>query len=157
MEKETNNETNKELSVKERATKRLNEVLLFYINDKATPSSLYTNTILNELKVIKETLALLDAYDWKQQYSEYGHEVDGKMVKEVAVWEQNSNLEIRNHKTWIVAEYSKLYEKHDRLANADGLYQCICSDAMTAVFAIVGINETLDYNKLISIDNFKMS
>lgn len=53
---------------------------------------------LDATRLLKDTLSLIKEYDWKLMYSEY--ETDGH--KEVAVWEQNYDGRIRNHKTWVV-------------------------------------------------------
>ena len=56
---------------------------------------------LNELKAIREILNLLDTYDWKQMYSEYDvKDENGNWITEIAVWEQNGNKQIKNHKKW---------------------------------------------------------
>lgn len=51
---------------------------------------------LNEVKVIREIMDLINRYDWKLMYSEYT--IDDK--KQIAIWEQNGEGQIRNHKTW---------------------------------------------------------
>jgi len=65
------------------------------------------NEALNEIKVIKEIMNLLDIYDWKQHHSEYSTVVNEKMVNEVAVWRQNGEGRIKNHQIWIVSEKIK--------------------------------------------------
>jgi len=56
------------------------------------------NRAFNEIKMVKEILNLLEMYDWKLIHSEY-HTGE---VKQVAVWEQNGEGLIRNHKVWNV-------------------------------------------------------
>lgn len=54
------------------------------------------NKTLNEIKVVKEIFALLDTYDWKLMHSEYATENSNQ----VAIWEQNGDGQIRNHKVF---------------------------------------------------------
>lgn len=55
-------------------------------------------TYRNLMKTLAEATDLIRKNEWKLKYSEY--ETDGH--KEVAVWEQNYDGEIRNHKKWAV-------------------------------------------------------
>jgi hypothetical protein len=58
------------------------------------------------LKSLRETLELIKKYDWQLMYSEY--EISDKKddtilnnyITEIAVWEQNHEGNIRNHKVW---------------------------------------------------------
>lgn len=60
---------------------------------------------LNELKTIREIMNLIDTYDWKLQYSEYKIKINNdELVKQVSIWEQNSDGQIRNYKSWNVIE-----------------------------------------------------
>lgn len=52
------------------------------------------------LRLLKDTLSLIEEYDWELKYSEY--QSDGQ--KEVSVWEQNHSGEIRNHKSWTIID-----------------------------------------------------
>jgi len=56
------------------------------------------NGYIATLKSLRETLDLINKYDWQLHYSEY--ETDGR--KQVSVWEQNHENNIRNHKIWNV-------------------------------------------------------
>lgn len=58
------------------------------------------NNYLATLKSIKETLRLIEEYDWTLKYSEYktGNE------PQIAVWEQNHEGQIRNYKIWTIKE-----------------------------------------------------
>lgn len=61
------------------------------------------NGYISTLKSLRETLDLIHKYDWQLYYSEYGVEsdnVDSGYAIEIAVWEQNHEGQIRNHKTW---------------------------------------------------------
>lgn len=52
-------------------------------------------------RVIKETLSLLETYGWQQMYSIYEipDEINhGDFIDMIAVWEQNSEGQIRNHR-----------------------------------------------------------
>ena len=61
------------------------------------------------LKSLRETLDLIKKYDWNLMYSEYGVEnINNQLVTEIAVWEQNHDGQIRNHKVWRTdVEYKK--------------------------------------------------
>lgn len=50
------------------------------------------------IKSLKETLDLISKYDWRLMYSEYGYQKE----KQIAIWEQNHDHQIRNHKIWNV-------------------------------------------------------
>jgi|GEM_PF-5505993 len=54
----------------------------------------------NEIKMVKEILNLIDTYDWKNMNATY-HTGE---VKQISIWEQNGNGQIRNHKVWNVVE-----------------------------------------------------
>jgi len=63
------------------------------------------NKSFNEIKMVKEILNLLEMYDWKLMYSNYGTtDNEGNWIKQVAVWEQNGEGLIRKHKVWNVVE-----------------------------------------------------
>lgn len=77
-------------------------------------------TYRNLMKTLAEATDLIRKNEWKLKYSEY--ETDGH--KEVAVWEQNYDGEIRNHKKWeTVYVYSgvptKLQMDKDRIKVGD--------------------------------------
>jgi len=77
-------------------------------------SSSDPNKTLNEIKTLREILNLIDTYDWKPMHSEYttNENIDSgcanvikyRSIKQVAVWEQNGEGQIRNHKVWNVKE-----------------------------------------------------
>lgn len=52
------------------------------------------------LKNLREALSVKKEYDWQLMYSEY--ETDNH--KEVSIWEQDSECNIRNHKTWKIVD-----------------------------------------------------
>ena len=57
---------------------------------------------------LKDTVNLKQSLDWKLLYSEYRIQVSGDTFqKQVAVWEQNGDGNIRNHKVWNVEESCK--------------------------------------------------
>jgi hypothetical protein len=60
----------------------------------------------NLITAYSEILRLIDRHDWHIMYSEYGTDVDNKN-KQIAVWEQNSDNLIRNHKVWNVLKCKK--------------------------------------------------
>ena len=56
------------------------------------------------LRLLKDTLSLIKEYDWKLMYSEYKtlQIPNEDCHKEIAIWEQNSEGNIRNHIVWEV-------------------------------------------------------
>lgn len=68
----------------------------------------------NEIKMVKEILNLLDMYDWKTMHSTY-HTGD---VKQVAIWEQNGDGLIRNHKVWNVVDVQDVATKMTKEAGS---------------------------------------
>lgn len=60
------------------------------------------NMYVQLVKALRETLLLIKQYEWQLMYSEYesGYKTDS--TKQVAVWEQNCDGEIRKHKVWTV-------------------------------------------------------
>ena len=65
------------------------------------------NNYITVLKSLRETLDLIHKYDWQLMYSEYGvlrktglYQDKEELFTEIAVWEQNHDSQIRNHKTW---------------------------------------------------------
>lgn len=57
-------------------------------------------TYKNLINALREVLMLIDRYDFKIMYREYW-DVD-KNKKQVAIWEQNGEGIVRNHKVWNV-------------------------------------------------------
>lgn len=97
------------MDYKQEMVKRLKEDCKVLI-EKKIPKALITvnedkgiNTYRNLTKALAENVKLIDEYDWKLMYSEYTHEDNNQ--RQVAVWEQNSENEIRNHKIWDVKCY----------------------------------------------------
>jgi len=66
------------------------------------------NLYISTLKSLRDTLDLISKYDWRLMYSEYetdsGCAIKKPLVKQVSVWEQNHDNQIRNHKVWNVVE-----------------------------------------------------
>lgn len=63
------------------------------------------NGYISTLRSLKDTLDLIKKYDWQLMYSKYGvvDETDSSLknyVTEIAIWEQNHEGQIRNHKKW---------------------------------------------------------
>lgn len=58
------------------------------------------------MRNLKDTLELIQKYDWQLMYSNYGSKDNENedFHREVAVWEQNTEGNIRNHKFWTVGE-----------------------------------------------------
>lgn len=54
----------------------------------------------NLVNTLKEITNLISIYDWKFKYSEYTTVIDGEEVKQLCIWEQNSDGNIRNKKIW---------------------------------------------------------
>lgn len=53
---------------------------------------------IDTLRLLKDNLSLIKEYDWHLEYSENEDDIH----KEVSVWEQNHDGDIRNQKTWNV-------------------------------------------------------
>jgi len=66
------------------------------------------NLYISTLKSLRDTLDLISKYDWRLMYSEYetdsGCAIKKPLVKQIAVWEQNHENQIRKHKVWNVIE-----------------------------------------------------
>ena len=66
------------------------------------------NLYISTLKSLRDTLDLISKYDWKLMYSEYetdsGCAIKKPLVKQVSVWEQNHDNQIKNHKIWNVVD-----------------------------------------------------
>jgi hypothetical protein len=61
------------------------------------------NSYIAILKSLRETLDLIHKYDWHLSYSEYYVLDDNdKQIKQISIWEQNYDNDIRNHKFWNV-------------------------------------------------------
>lgn len=75
--------------------KKLNDKLSIAMNN--SDMQLYISTI----KSLRDTLDLISKYDWRLMHSEYR---DEQARKQVSVWEQNHDNQIRNHKVWNVIE-----------------------------------------------------
>jgi len=78
----------------QKEAKILNKGLEFY----RTKSDM--NLYISTLKSLRETLELIAKYDWKLMYSQYSTPIDGNLTKQIAVWEQNHDNQIRNYKVW---------------------------------------------------------
>lgn len=92
--------------------KHLNDKLLYCRNKDDM------NGYIATLRSLKDTLDLIKKYDWQLMYSEYGVErikpdetllddlikkhknEESRFLTEIAVWEQNHEGQIRNHKIW---------------------------------------------------------
>jgi hypothetical protein len=61
------------------------------------------NDYIATLKSLRETLELINKYDWKLNYSEYKTVEFGEEIAMISVWEQNHDSQIRNHKVWKIA------------------------------------------------------
>ena len=98
------------------------------------------NMYISTLKSLRETLELISRYDWKLNYSEYKTEEFGKEIKQVSIWEQNFEGNIRNHKVWEIFDIKKeeIYETTKEII--DGI---ICDITMRSGFGEVyeGIDE----------------
>lgn len=63
------------------------------------------NTYRNLTKALADNIKLIEEYDYQLMYSEYTDVTDeNKPVKQIAVWEQNGDCDIRNHKVWNVED-----------------------------------------------------
>jgi len=69
-----------------------------------------TQLYIATIKSLRDTLDLINKYDWRLMYSEYGLDSSNES-KQVAIWEQNHDNQIRNHKVWDVTEAVSLVSK----------------------------------------------
>ncbi len=61
------------------------------------------NGYIATLKSLRETLDLISRYDWQFRHSEYKTTGEnGELIKQIAIWEQNSDNQIKNQKVWDV-------------------------------------------------------
>lgn len=59
------------------------------------------NSCISISRLLKDVLALISQYDWQLKYSKYIIKDDnGNDVKQISIWEQNHDHQIRNHKIW---------------------------------------------------------
>lgn len=97
------------MNIKEEMVKRLKNDCNVLINKKMPMALTVANddrgvgTYRNLTKALAENIKLIEEYDYKLMYSEYT--TGENKQKQVAVWEQNSNGDIRNHKVWDVNGY----------------------------------------------------
>jgi len=74
------------------------------------------NIYLAAIKALRETLSLIREYDWNLQYSEY--ETQGH--KEIAIWEQNGQGQIRNHKRFTISDEIRGVRVGDKVFDDNG-------------------------------------
>jgi len=96
-------------NLKKEAEKLNNKLSLIRENLENPNKYADMNIYIATLKSLKETLDLISKYDWKLMHSEYetdnGRSFNSNpQVKQIAVWEQNHDNQIRNHKIWNVVE-----------------------------------------------------
>jgi hypothetical protein len=70
--------------------------------NKLSESQNISNDYIATIKSLKETLDLINKYDWRLMYSEYGVIENGEEIPQVSIWEQNHDNQIRNYKFWNV-------------------------------------------------------
>jgi len=68
------------------------------------------NSYISILKSLRETLELISKYDWQIHYSEYTTGLLEGSQKQISIWEQNHDNQIRNHKIWNIREIVKKLE-----------------------------------------------
>lgn len=123
-QKETNFYDNIVKNLKQEAEKLNNKLTTIRESTNSANSSQSTSNNMNlyiaTLKSLRETLDLISKYDWRLMYSKYGTvDKNNNDIKQVSVWEQNHDHQIRNHKVWNVVENisTKIdfsdYEKHN--------------------------------------------
>jgi hypothetical protein len=65
------------------------------------------NMYVQLVKALRETMELIKRYEWQLMYSEFKiscHNSDKGFIKQVSVWEQNCECEIRNDKKLTVID-----------------------------------------------------
>lgn len=106
------------------------------------------------IKSLKETMSLIRDYDWKLKYSQYTTGTDAH--REVAIWEQNGQGEIRNHKRFSGELIEKLTGLFKAKHFGDGETVCGClklkgySDMGDMIYPRDGLNGkySIDINTL---------
>jgi len=79
------------------------ESLLNKYDDAITKSD--SRTGIEMLRLIKDTMNLIDNLDFQLMHGTYGIEMEDHSIKRlISVWEQNSQGIIRNQKTWEVGK-----------------------------------------------------
>lgn len=97
-------------SIKEKMVDKLKkdcEILLDYkIPDalKNIKDEKGVGTYRNLTKALADNIKLIEEYDWKLMWSKYTTVINGKEVKQVAIWEQNGDGDIRNHEVFDIKE-----------------------------------------------------
>lgn len=124
-----------------------------------------TKGLLDNTRLIKDCMALIKEYDWQQMCSEYtcsdcvdssGNSVED--FKMVSMWEQNSDNDIRNCRSFIVSEEVK--EDID-LIKALSLHQDNISEHNAIENLTSGVVVTTEFSKTmmnifknLGVDNF---
>ena len=85
------------------------------------------------IKSLRETLSLIHEYDWNLQYSEY--ETQGH--KEIAVWEQNGQGQIRNHKHYAISPATSFLFKAKQLGTGETVCGCYMPEEYTNASNII--------------------
>ena len=68
-------------------------------------------TYRNLINALGNMMKLIEEYDWQLHYSQYGTTNNkGEEIRQVAVWEQNGDGDIKNHKVWDVYSSTMCFE-----------------------------------------------
>lgn len=117
--------------------------VLLHASTFGNPSDL--NRYPAAVKCLKETLALIREYDWQLKYSQYTTGTDAH--REIAIWEQNGQGEIRNHKVFSgeLTEKPTGIFKAKHLGDGEMVYGCLklkgYSDLGNMIYPRDGINQ----------------
>lgn len=93
---EDNQNYNEKLFIEQRVNNLKEEAKLLDNIIAKTREKCDYGTYKNIINAYSEILRLIEKYDWELKYSEY--KTDEK--RQVAIWEQNGDGIIRNHKKW---------------------------------------------------------
>lgn len=97
-------ENMKNIEVVKRLNESLEKLLCRYencINNNDTKGG------IESLRLVKDTMALIDNLDFQQMYGTYGIVMDDKeesVKRVISVWQQNSQGQIRDQRTWEVGK-----------------------------------------------------
>ncbi len=98
MEKHTNANNNDKSFIEKRVSNLKKEAEILDVKIANMNERGDYGTYKNLIQAYKEILTLIERYDWVLKYSEYTTGYD----KQVSIWEQSGDGNIKNHKAWNV-------------------------------------------------------
>lgn len=78
---------------------------------KLSDSQNTSNDYIATIKALKETLELINKYDWQLQYniSQYKEWTTNEDTTKILIWEQNHENQVRNNKSWTIKTKDLLF------------------------------------------------